>query len=98
MSACGDVEVDVRDRVAGGDRVAVRGIVRGPRRAAPVRHWDAEGWFAVAQSWFYGVGRGRITELWRLPTGWEWFGSSGPTPLRRSDGTDTTRRRIQTYD
>lgn len=89
-TAYGDVEVDVRDLVAAGDRVAVRGIVRGSRRAAPVHHPDADGWFEVAQSWFYRVERGRITELWRLPDGLGLLRQLGaqPTPTIGRDGHD----------
>lgn len=89
-TAYGDVEVDVRDLIAAGDRVAVRGIVRGPYRAAPLDHPDAEGWFEVAQSWFCRVERGRITELWRLPDGLGLFRQLGahPTPTIGRDGHD----------
>lgn len=91
VSAYGDVEVEVRDLVAAGDRVAVRGIVRGPPRAAPVHQADAEGWFEVAQSWFYRVERGRITELWRLPDGLGLHRQLGahPAPTIEGDGHDT---------
>lgn len=90
-TAYGDVQLDVRELVAGGDRVAVRGTVRGPPRAAPIHQADAEGWFEVAQSWFYRVDRGRITELWRLPDGLGLLRQLGahPSPTIGRDGHDT---------
>lgn len=90
-SAYGDVEVDVRDLVAAGDRVAVRGVVRGSARSGPDGVPDDGGRFTVAQSWFCRVEHGRIIELWRLPDGLGLARQLGilPEPTFGRDGHDT---------
>ena len=65
--AAADVDVEIEDLVAEGDRVAVRATVSGTTMGLPTVGTATGGRFDIAHVGFYRVEDGQIAEAWSLP-------------------------------
>ena len=62
-----DVDVEIEDLIAEGDRVAVRATVTGTVKGLPTGAAATGGDFEIAYVGFYRLEDGRIAEAWSLP-------------------------------
>ena len=65
--AAADVDVEIEDLVADGDKVAVRATVSGTTMGLPTAGTTTGGRFEIAYVGFYRVEDGQIAETWSLP-------------------------------
>ena len=64
--AAADVDVEIDDLIAGGDRVAVRATISGAVKGIPTETTATGGSFEIAHVGFYRIEDGRIAKTWSL--------------------------------
>lgn len=64
-----DIDIDIDDVIAAGDRVAVRGSVSGIHRESLMDLAPTGASFQIAYVWFCRIDNARISEIWSLPNG-----------------------------
>lgn len=89
--AAADVDIDIEDVVATGERVAVRATVTGTHRESLMDLAPTGETFEIAYVWFCRIDEGEIIEIWSLPDGLGLMQQLGAIPgVSRSPSEQST--------
>lgn len=83
--AAADVDVEIEDLVATGEKVAVRATIAGTHRESLMDLAPTGRSFTITYAWFCRITDGRIAEIWSLPDGLGLMRQLGALPEPSSD-------------